>query len=174
VRSPPWRVCTGYPGSIRAADCLIDVLVNNTRPATVNEFFLNRSLETIGLEKMDRAFLGIVGGTYLALAAWCSLSPSRTSKSVGFDLIPGAGQSEFLTVYGGLEVALGLVFLWGAYQPLETKHALFLCLIVHACLVVFRTAGFLLFSGIQTMTHSLAATEWVIFLGSAFLCWRKT
>jgi hypothetical protein len=123
---------------------------------------------------MDRVFLAVVGIAYLALAAWCSISPSRTSKSVGFELIPGAGQSEFLTVYGGLEVALGLAFLWGAYLPLETKHALSLCLIVHACLVVFRSAGFLLFSGIPTTTHSLAATEWVIFLGSAILCWRKT
>ncbi len=123
---------------------------------------------------MTRIFLALVGLLYLALAVWCTLAPSKTSQAVGFDLRPGAGQSEFLTVYGGLEFALGLVLLWPLYRPEETAWPLFVCLVVHACLVAFRSAGFLMFEGIPRMTVNLAIGEWVIFLASAWLSWRGT
>lgn len=87
--------------------------------------------------------------------------------------IRGAGQSEFLTVYGGLELALGIAFLWPLYRPAEVTLPLLLCLLIHGCLVAFRTAGFVLYSGIPPTTFALAATEWIIFIGAAILYWRK-
>lgn len=123
---------------------------------------------------MERSFLALVGAAYIILAVWCSWLPATTSKSVGFTLQPGSGQSEFLTVYGGLELALGIAFLWPMYRPAETAFPLFLCLLIHGCLVAFRTAGFLIYSGIPTTTYALAASEWIIFLASAGLSWRKS
>ncbi len=58
---------------------------------------------------MVRIFLAIVGPAY-PFAAWCSLMPEKTSMIVGFTLQPGSGQSEFLNVDGGLELALGIAF----------------------------------------------------------------
>ena len=90
---------------------------------------------------MVKIFLSCVGGLYVFLGIWCSLLPERASKTVGFELRPGSGESEFLTVYGGLEVALGLIFLWPWIRPAETEFALWACLVIHACLVVFRSLG---------------------------------
>lgn len=123
---------------------------------------------------MTRLFLAAVGAAYIVLAAWCSLQPAQTADAVGFTLRPGSGQSEFLVVYGGLELALGVAFLWPLARPLETPLALRLCLLVHGCLVLFRTAGFCLYSGFGTTTYAVAAVEWIIFLGSAGLCRRGT
>ena len=78
---------------------------------------------------MDRIFLAVVGVVYLMLAGWCCLLPAETSNAIGFDLQLGQGQSEFLTVYGGLEVALGVVFLWPVYRPEEVTFPLFVCLV---------------------------------------------
>ncbi len=122
---------------------------------------------------MERIFLGIVGAAYFLLAGWCSIMPDKTSRAVGFTLQPGSGQSEFLTVYGGLELALGIAFLWPLYRPTEVAFPLFLCLLIHGCLVAFRTVGFVFYSGIPTTTYALAATEWIIFIGAAILFWRK-
>lgn len=122
---------------------------------------------------MTRAFLTIVGVAYVALAAWCSVAPKQTSQSVGFSLTPGSGQSEFLVVYGGLELALGLIFLWPLWRPQEVVFPLLVCMIVHGCLVLFRTMSFFLFSGISGMTYGLAVVEWIIFLGAAILWWRR-
>ena len=122
---------------------------------------------------MARIFLAIVGAAYVLLAAWCSLMPDKTSKAVGFTLQPGSGQSEFLTVYGGLELALGIAFLWPLYRPAEVAYPLFLCLLVHGCLVAFRTTGFVFYAGIPATTYFFAALEWLIFIGAAVLYWRK-
>ncbi len=120
---------------------------------------------------MARLFLAIVGVAYISLAAWCAVSPKQTSQFVGFTLTPGSGQSEFLVVYGGLELALGIIFLWPIWRPHETAFALLACLIIHGCLVLFRTASFLLFQDIAAGTYGLAATEWIIFLAAGGLWW---
>jgi hypothetical protein len=122
---------------------------------------------------MARVFLAIVGAAYLVLAAWCAIWPDTTSASVGFTLQPGSGQSEFLTVYGGLQVAIGFAFLWPMYRPSDIRLPLFLCLLIHGCLVVFRTLSFGLYSGVPATTMVLAATEWIIFIGAAILSWRS-
>jgi hypothetical protein len=116
----------------------------------------------------QRGFLAIVGVLYLYLAIWCSVRPEPTSKLVGFDLHPGSGQSEFLTVYGGLEFGMALFFLLPLIRPASTRDSLFCCLLIHAGLVAFRSAGFLLYSNIQPMTWKLAAGEWAIFLLSLY------
>lgn len=119
---------------------------------------------------MTRNFLALVGIIYIVLAIWCAVAPEATSQSVGFILKSGSGQSEFLTVYGGLELALGIVFLWPLFQKEVTDFSLYVCVIVHGCLVLFRTIGFFVFIGFESTTYSLAGGEWLIFLMSLTLC----
>jgi hypothetical protein len=112
----------------------------------------------------SKIFLAIVGVLYLGLALWCSFSPAQTSEKVGFELKPGTGQSEFLTVYGGLEFGLALVFLLPLVRSEWLFTSMLACVLIHGSLVVFRTISFTLFSNIAPMTFKLAAGEWVIFL----------
>ena len=121
---------------------------------------------------MERVFLAIVGVAYIALAVWCSVAPGKTSQAVGFDLQPGSGQSEFLVVYGGLELALGILFLLPQLRNEQTLFSLQACLIVHAGLVVFRSIGFITFTGVGAKTYFLAAVEWTIFVTAFVLWWR--
>ena len=118
---------------------------------------------------MARKFLAAVGIAYLGLGLWCAVLPERSSDAVGFTLQPGQGQSEFVTVYGGLEVGLGLVFLWPVLSREDITVALRTCLLVHLGLVIFRTIAFSRFSGFETTTYALATTEWLILLTSAAL-----
>ena len=121
-----------------------------------------------------RIFLAVVGSVYLALAIWCSVAPERTAKAVGFELTGGSGRSEFLVVYGGLELALGIAFLIPLIRKkMDPRPALQLCTLVHGCLVAFRSLSFALFDDIGSTTYSLAASEWLLFLASVFLLTRK-
>jgi hypothetical protein len=63
---------------------------------------------------MAQAFLYTNALLYLALGLWCSLDPYGTSAWVGFELVGGAGFSEYLAVYGGLELGLAAFFFWAA------------------------------------------------------------
>lgn len=118
---------------------------------------------------ITKIFLAIVGAAYLLLAAWCVARPQQTAGSVGFELKPGNGQSEYLVIYGGLQLALGLIFLAPLVREEYLPVALAACLLIHASLVAFRTVSFALYSGIPTTTYILAATEWLILLAAA---WR--
>lgn len=122
---------------------------------------------------MARILLSIVGLAYLALAAWCIAKPATTAASVGFDLRPGGGQSEYLAVYGGLQIGLGLMFLWPWLRPEDTTLVLGACLLVHASIVVCRAIGFVLFSGIETTTYALAVVEWAIVLACGWAFWQR-
>jgi len=116
-----------------------------------------------------RIFLAIVGAAYLILGLWCAAAPAQTSKSVGFELKPGSGQSEFFVVYGGLEFAWGLIFMMPLLMTDATRHILIACVLVHSMAVIFRAISFFLFTGMGTTTYVLAGVEWVIFLASAGL-----
>ncbi len=118
-----------------------------------------------------RIYLAVVGIMYLALALWCTMSPATTSRKVGFDLLGGSGRSEFMTVYGGLEFGLGLVFLLPWIQRDWTACALVSCILVHAALVLFRTASFFRYSDFEKLTRNLAVGEWVILLAGVAVWW---
>jgi hypothetical protein len=118
---------------------------------------------------MSRWFLFGVSLLYLSLAAYCILNPLAASELVGFSLVGGAGQSEFLTIYGGLELWLALIFALPLFRVAWLPFSLIACISLHGCLVLFRTASFLLFDGIDMGTVRLAAGEWLILLLSVFI-----
>ena len=113
---------------------------------------------------LAKYFVALVGLMYIALGIWCSLDPDATSEAVGFSLMFGKGQSEFLTVYGGWEVAMGIVFLLALFKKHWLRYSLQVCVIMHGCLVIFRSAGYLLYSVDDPFTMQLAIGEWMIFL----------
>lgn len=113
-----------------------------------------------------RIFLALVGFLYVGLATWCVLAPQTTSEKVGFQLLGGSGKSEFMTVYGGLELGMALSFLLPIFKRDATEYALLSCLLIHVSLVVFRSLSFAMFENIGSMTYRLAIGEWVIAVAS--------
>lgn len=121
---------------------------------------------------MTKLFLATVGLLYLGLACWCVFKPYQTSQAVGFELKPGSGQSEFLVIYGGLQLALALILLLPLVSLKQVESVLIFCVVVHACLVAFRTASFFRYTGIQSTTSALAVGEWIILLFAIWRIWK--
>lgn len=80
----------------------------------------------------------IVGAMYVALGIWCTVDPAGTSSKVGFELQGGQGRSEFITVYGGIEVGIGVAMILTGWSPQLRVGGLAFAAIVTAALVVFR------------------------------------
>ncbi|RPI88603.1 MAG: hypothetical protein EHM42_04315 [Planctomycetaceae bacterium] len=116
-----------------------------------------------------RSFLVLIGVAYLVLAVWCVARPEVTAESVGFTLTAGSGQSEYLVLYGGLQLGLAVLFLQPLWRHDRLLPMLEACAILHGCIVALRLYSFFIYSGIGTTTHVLAGLEWVIFLGSLAL-----
>jgi hypothetical protein len=115
---------------------------------------------------MSRGLLTVIGAAYVVLAAWCAVAPEQTSASLGLSLRPGSGQSEFLTVYGGLQLGLGLFFLLPWLRPEATSTVLLASVIVHGSLVAFRAVSLPLYGVKTTATLVIAGLELAIFAAS--------
>lgn len=122
---------------------------------------------------MARIYLTIVGLLYAGLAAWCTFSPMATSAKVGFELPGDSGKSEFMTVYGGLEFGMALIFLMPLLRKDATAFSLIGCICIHASLVAWRSVSLMIYQEFGSMTTKLAIGEWVLLL-SAIGIWFAT
>ncbi len=121
---------------------------------------------------MTTKLLLTAGGLlYLGLAIYCVVAPQQASEAVHLDRLGPGGKSEFLVIYGGLELALAAIFLLPWTGLISDRQALVIFLIVHAILVVFRTASFIAFGQLPGSTQKLAIGEWVMFLGGLLVLW---
>ena len=98
--------------------------------------------------------------------------PAKTAESIGFQLQRGSGQSEYFTVYGGLQLGLGLVFLLPLIQSQSLSLVLTVSLVVHGSLILVRAISLCLYSGVRSMTWGFAVLELVLFLVTLLL-WSK-
>ena len=113
-----------------------------------------------------KGYLAVVGLMYIGLAIWCTASPAATSEKVGLTPQKGSGESEFMTVYGGLEFGLGIFFLLPLLRDDSTPAVLLACLFIHAALVAFRTASFFRYPDAGGFTTNLAIGEWILLLAT--------
>ncbi len=119
-----------------------------------------------------KAFLGLVGLLYVFLSLYCTFLPKRAAEIVHLAPRGPGGQSEFMTVYGGLEMGMALIFLAPWLNPAYTKSSLLACLMIHGCLVLFRLGSFTLHPQAFAATQSLAIGEIVILVLTLLLWWR--
>ena len=119
-----------------------------------------------------RIVLAAIGLAYVALAVWCAVYPEQTSRSVGLQRSPGSGASEYLTVYGGLQLGLGLVFLLPLLHPATLSTVVLASVLIHLAIVAARLSSLVMYSGISRTTCLLAAVEAVILVVSALLLWH--
>ena len=121
----------------------------------------------------SRIFTSFVGVTYVGFSMWCTLQPQKTASTIGFELKPGSGQSEYLVVYGGLQLALGCIFLLPLLRPDFLRSALLICVIVHGSLVLFRGISIGLYGHLDNITYALSALELSLLVISAILLGTK-
>jgi hypothetical protein len=81
--------------------------------------------------------LKIVGALYLVSGFWCGFQPELAASFLGFTL-NDIGLSEFVSVYGGLQVGLGLAMLLSSIKPSYLEGAVFFALITSLGLFIFR------------------------------------
>lgn len=113
---------------------------------------------------MISAFLWFNAAAYIALGLWCAASVEKTSASVGFKMLDASGRCEFTTVYGGLQLGLGLIFGWLALHPEHSTLALGFSLLVYAPLVLFRAIGLMRFWPVAGLTLTFAGFEVAMLL----------
>lgn len=120
---------------------------------------------------MTRFYLHFNAALYLLFAIWCTLAPADTAAGIGYVVLSPSGLSEFLTVYGGMELGFAVFFAWCARSAERTGLRFALCL--YAPIVCWRWSSVAAAHGpIASTTLATGALETTLFL-AAFALWRR-
>lgn len=112
----------------------------------------------------------IFGIMYLGLGLWCTFSPEGTAAWLGLAFERTSGKIEYLVVYGGLELGLGVFFLLCAFNKAWIAPGLTFALISSALLAAYRLTAILTLKG-GSESYSMLAGEITITLLAALGLW---
>ncbi|AKK67111.1 hypothetical protein [Xanthomonas translucens] len=119
---------------------------------------------------MAKAYLWFNAALYAVLAIWCTLLPAQTAAAVGYIGLDRSGQSEYLVIYGGLQ--LGMAFLFGHFaRSGQIRTGLLLALAFYVPIVLYRSASLLRLWPVGPTTTGLAGFE-ILLLLAALALWR--
>lgn len=120
---------------------------------------------------MPKLFLIVNGVLYIGLALWCTILPTQTSQAIGFGLPNNSAKSEYIVVYGGLELAMGAFFLLCAFRGSMTEAGLWFALLTYSCLMIYRWSTIFALKDLSSFIYTMVAVETTMTALSAWLVW---
>jgi len=115
--------------------------------------------------------LRVIGGLYVLSALWCIFQLDVSSSALGFELINDSARVEYLSVYGGLQLGLGMAMWFTSFKPNLLKSALFFGLIFSSFLFLIRLIGVAVYN-VNELMWMLLFLEGFIALAFGGQCYR--
>jgi hypothetical protein len=117
-------------------------------------------------------YLYLNAALYLVLAIWVTLIPWRTAASIGFESLSASGRSEYLVVYGGMELGFAVFFALTAWNAEHRRLGLLFALCLYAPIVLYRAFTVLRHGPVSATTLTVAALE-VVLLAWGVALWMR-
>lgn len=118
---------------------------------------------------MIRLYLFLNGIIYIILGSWCTISPEFTSNLIGLPINNPQGYAEYLAVYGGLEIGVGLYFLLMLLKKSQYTTAVIFGALFYGGIVLCRTIAILTYSNNLGFGWNLYLCEVIFFTWSLVL-----
>lgn len=132
------------------------------------------SHQQTSLQQSTAAFLLLNGIALTGLGIWCGIDPIRTADLIGLSLNGPKGIAEYRSVYGGIEVGLGIFFLIAWYHQAQRHTGLILGLVLYTSIVLFRGGSMLVDGPTSDYGWVLYSLEVGCFLWSGILMYRAS
>ena len=110
-----------------------------------------------------KVYLVLNSVIYLALAGWCTVSPTKTAAALGFTFESNSAKAEYLVVYGGLELALGIMFVSWARKTELHRSACVFAVTLYGALAGYRLLCGVTLTDLDSMTYTMLAVEIALF-----------
>ena len=118
---------------------------------------------------MTVAYLWLNVVLYAVFSVWCTLKPTETARSIGYAALEGGGRSEYLVVYGGLQLGLAIAYAIFAMNPQWHRVGLLFSLSIYGAIVLFRAVTLWLYAPVPALTWCVAGLELALLVGAAAL-----
>ena len=101
---------------------------------------------------MIAAYLWLNAALFLAFSAWCTLKPDSTAKALGYEALSRGGHSEYLVIYGGLQLGLAAAFALFAWHSTQRVTGLAFALCLYGGIVIYRAATLWAYGPVPALT----------------------
>lgn len=119
-----------------------------------------------------RIFLALSVVLWLPYGVQCLLDPSMLAEAAGVSATSATGTTELRAMYGGLQIALGLLALAGAVRPALAQHALIALGAVSAGLGIARLGAAVISGEFASYTLMALALEFTMAI-AVLVLWRR-
>ncbi|MEE4190728.1 MAG: DUF4345 family protein [Halieaceae bacterium] len=116
-----------------------------------------------------RAFLGLQALLFIPYGLYCLVDPGMLAGAAGVSATSMTGTIELQAMYGGLQVAVGVLCLMGLFRKHLEQVALYTLLFIFAGLAVVRVSLGLMHGDFSSYTVFAMSYEAFCLL---FLSWR--
>lgn len=118
---------------------------------------------------LTTAYLWLNALLYAVFAALCAARVGNTSRALGYRTLSPSGVSEYVTVYGGLQVGLAIGFAAAAITPELRQGGLLLAVALYAPIAVFRWISVLKQWPVEKLTLAVGGLEAALLAGAIAL-----
>jgi hypothetical protein len=116
------------------------------------------------MESAMKLYLYVNAALYLLFAVWSTVSPWKVATNIGYETLSASGRSEFLVVYGGLELGLAAMFAYLAATPPLQRPGVLIALFFYVAIVAYRLITVLKFWPVRPMTLYVGSLEAALLL----------
>jgi hypothetical protein len=117
-------------------------------------------------------YLLINAALYLVLAIGCTVKHTMTAAGSGYVELNNSGHSEYLVIYGGLQLGLAAIFAYLGFNAEYHRLGVLIAMTFYVPIVVYRGVTILLYKPVSTVTLAIGALE-AILLIAALILWFK-
>ena len=96
---------------------------------------------------------------YFVFAVWSTLTPWKIASNIGYETLTASGKSEFLVVYGALELGLAALFAYMAANTHLQQPGVLIALFFYVPIVAYRLVTVLKFWPVRRMTLGVGLLE---------------
>ena len=115
---------------------------------------------------MAKFYLVFNAVLYAAFAVWCTIKWGQTSQASGYQALSNAGRSEYLVIYGGLQLGMAAFYAYTALNPQYHALGLVFSLCIYAAIVVYRISTVCLYWPVGNVTLVFALLEILLLIAA--------
>lgn len=113
----------------------------------------------------------LIAGLYLLSGLWCTFMAERSMTFLGYEATSQFSVGEFITVYGGLQIGIGLAMIAVNWLPQYFGGTLFFATVFSIVLILARIATLITY-GFFEQGNLMAGLEMVIAVSLVVLFLR--
>lgn len=110
---------------------------------------------------------------YAVFAAWCTVAPASTARNLGYLTLSPGGRSEYLVIYGAIQVGLAILFGLLARQAEYWRLGMMISIGFYAPIVAYRVVTVARNWPVGGLTVATGALETVLLVAGLILYFRQ-